>query len=65
MTTGTIISLIGFSAILLYILVQILNFYGIGTNVYGTYLAFYLFILLSLLILPNNIPDSLISKSRS
>jgi hypothetical protein len=65
MTTGAIISSIGFSVILLYILVQILNFYGIGTNVYGTYLAFYLFILLSLLILPNNIPDSLISKSRS
>lgn len=32
---------------------QILNFYGIGQESYGIYLGFFLFMLLSIAILPN------------
>jgi hypothetical protein len=32
---------------------QILNFYGIGQESYGIYLGFFLFMLLSMAVLPN------------
>ena len=47
---------IGISLILLYSITQILNFYGIGVNVYGTYVAFYIFLFLSTYILPKEYP---------
>jgi hypothetical protein len=46
------ITLIGLSIIFLYNLIQILKFYGIGEDVYGVYILFYIFILISILILP-------------
>ena len=52
MKTGTIITLIGFSILIMYAISQLLNFYGIGSNVYGVYFVFYAFILLSVLVLP-------------
>jgi hypothetical protein len=54
METGLMISIIGISLLLLYGITKILEFYGIGINVYGSYVAFYLFILLSVFILPTN-----------
>jgi len=48
------ISVIGISLLLLYGITKILEFYGIGINVYGSYVAFYLFILFSVFILPTN-----------
>jgi hypothetical protein len=54
MSAGKIISIIGFSIIFLYVIVQILTFYGIGSDAYGTYIGFYLFLLLSMIILPNS-----------
>lgn len=48
---------IGISIILLYSITQILNFYGIGVNVYGTYVAFYIFLFLSTYILPTEYPS--------
>jgi hypothetical protein len=50
------ITLIGISIIFLYSLTQILNFYGVGEDVYGTYVLFYIFIIISILILPNEYP---------
>jgi len=50
------ITLIGISIIFLYCLIQILKFYGIGEDVYGIYLLFYIFIITSILILPNDFP---------
>ena len=50
------ITLLGVSLIFFYSLTQILKFYGIGEEVYGYYLIFYVFILLSILILPNEYP---------
>lgn len=51
-----IITLIGFSIIFFYSLTQILKFYGIGDDVYGVYLLFYIFIIITIIILPNNYP---------
>lgn len=50
------ITLIGLSVIFFYSLTQVLNFYGIGEDVYGVYILFYSFIILCILILPNNYP---------
>jgi hypothetical protein len=50
------ITLIGISIIFLYSLTQILKFYGVGEDVYGTYVLFYIFIIISILILPNEYP---------
>jgi hypothetical protein len=50
------ITLLGVSLIFFYTLTQILKFFGIGEEVYGYYLIFYTFMLLSILILPNDYP---------
>lgn len=50
------ITLIGLSIIFFYSLTQILNFYGIGEDVYGIYILFYIFIIISILVLPNENP---------
>jgi heme/copper-type cytochrome/quinol oxidase subunit 1 len=56
MGTGKIITIIGFTLIFFYIIIQILKFYEIGSDVYGVYLAFYLFLMLSVLVLPSTYP---------
>ena len=53
MSFGRTITIIGFTLLFLYIITQILNFYGIGQDAYGIYLGFFLFMLLSMVILPN------------
>jgi len=50
------ITLLGISLIFFYSLIQILKFYGVGEEVYGYYLIFYAFMLLSIIILPNEYP---------
>jgi len=50
------ITLIGLSIIFFYSLIQIFKFYGIDEDVYGVYLLFYIFIILCILILPNDYP---------
>jgi hypothetical protein len=50
------ITLIGLSIIFFYSITQILNFYGVGEDVYGVYILFYIFIIISILVLPNNYP---------
>lgn len=54
MSASSIISILGLSILLIYSLTKILEFYGIGINVYGSYMAFYIFILISIFILPRN-----------
>ena len=51
-----VITLLGVSIIFFYSLTQILKFYGVGEDVYGVYVLFYIFILLSVIILPNDYP---------
>jgi hypothetical protein len=52
MSFGKTITIIGFSLLFIYIVTQILNFYGIGQESYGIYLGFFLFMLLSMAVLP-------------
>ena len=51
-----VITLLGVSLVFFYSLTQILKFYGIDESVYGVYILFYLFIILSILVLPNDYP---------
>lgn len=50
------ITLIGVSVIVFYSITQVLTFYGVGEDQYGIYLVFYLFLILCVLILPNDYP---------
>jgi hypothetical protein len=50
------ITIIGLSVIFFYSITQVLNFYGIGQDVYGVYILFYIFLILCILILPNDNP---------
>lgn len=52
MSASSIITTLGISILLVYGLTRILEFYGIGINIYGSYIAFYGFMLLSTFILP-------------
>jgi len=52
------ITLIGTSIIFLYSLTKILNFLGVGDDVYGVYILFYIFIIISILVLPNDYPKT-------
>jgi hypothetical protein len=52
------ITLIGVSIVFFYSLTQILNFYGIGQDVYGVYILFYIFLIISILVLPNDNPKA-------
>jgi hypothetical protein len=56
MSTSLIITILGVSIIIIYGIIKLLDFYGIGINVYGSYIAFYIFILLSSFILPKEYP---------
>lgn len=56
MSTSTIITILGISTLLVYGIIKILEFYGLGINVYGSYIAFYIFLLITSFILPHNYP---------
>ena len=50
------ITLLGVSIIIIYCLTQILKFYGIGEDVYGIYVLYLIFIIISIIVLPNDYP---------
>jgi hypothetical protein len=52
MSASAIITTLGISILLVYGLTKIMEFYGIGINTYGSYIAFYFFLLISAFILP-------------
>lgn len=54
MTASSIITTLGISILLVYGFTRILEFYGIGIDVYGSYIAFYFFILISSFVLPRD-----------
>ena len=54
MSASSIITTLGISILLVYGLTCILEFYGIGINIYGSYIAFYAFILISSFVLPRD-----------
>jgi hypothetical protein len=50
------VTLIGISIIFFYSLTQLLKFYGVEEDAYGMYILFYIFIIMCILILPNDYP---------
>lgn len=51
MSANKIITILGIFILLVYGIIKILEFNGIGIDIYGSYLAFYCFILISAFIL--------------
>jgi hypothetical protein len=51
-STGLAITGIGIMFVLIYGIIRILEFYNIGINKYGSYLAFYVFLFISSYIIP-------------
>jgi hypothetical protein len=62
MTTSSIITTLGTFILLVYGLTRILEFYGIGINIYGSYIAFYVFLLISMFVLPTGYYKKTYSK---
>ena len=56
MSLSNIITTLGISILLFYSTVTILKFYGVNESVYATYLLFYIFIVLSMIVLPTEYP---------
>ena len=54
MSVNSSITTFGIAILLMYGLTKILDFYGVSISSYGSYIAFYIFILISMYILPNN-----------
>ncbi len=61
--TSTIITSLGVSILLVYGITKVLEFYGVGINVYGSYIAFYFFLLISAFVLPRNYPKFKVSST--
>jgi hypothetical protein len=55
-SASTIITSLGISILLVYGITKVLEFYGVGINVYGSYIAFYFFLLITAFVLPRNYP---------
>jgi hypothetical protein len=51
--TGKLITIIGFSVLVIYVITQIFKFYGITPDYYGIYLCFYIFLFVCIIIFPN------------
>lgn len=56
MDAHTALTVAGLSLLLFYGVSKLLQFYGIGVEVYGSYLAFYVFLVVSTLVLPLSYP---------
>jgi hypothetical protein len=54
--TMNAILLIGVSLVIMYIVTQVLQFYGVTSASYGKYIGFYLFMLVCILVLPHGYP---------
>jgi hypothetical protein len=50
------IALLGITIIMFYCLSQVLNFYGVGQDVYGVYALFYIFLIICMIVLPKDYP---------
>jgi hypothetical protein len=52
MSYSSIITTIGITLIIIYGIMKILEFYGIGLNAYAIYFTFYIFLILCAFVLP-------------
>jgi hypothetical protein len=51
------ITLLGLSIIILYVLSQILKFFGIDQETYAPYFLFFIFLVITTFVLPKNYPE--------
>ena len=51
---GSIITKVGILLIIIYSLMQLLEFYGVGVDVFGSYFMFYIFLFISVYVLHSN-----------
>jgi hypothetical protein len=56
MKLSNTITLLGISILLFYCIIQIFNFFGSSPSSYGIYLIFFIFMIISYIILPHNYP---------
>jgi hypothetical protein len=47
------VTVFGITMVILYAITKIFNFYGVGINEYGSYLTFYIFLLILIFFTPN------------
>lgn len=50
------ITLLGITIVFLYSATKIMEFYGLNTSNYGPYVLFYIFMVINILVLPNEEP---------
>ena len=53
-SSSSVLTTLGISLLLIYGLTKIMEFYGIDVSTYGSYLAFYFFLLISYFVLPSD-----------
>jgi len=63
MASSSLITGIGLSLLLLFSIPKILNFYDITIDMYGPYLGFMIFILITIFVLPRTVTTDLDSRS--
>jgi hypothetical protein len=51
--TMSAVTVFGLTVLILYAVTKILNFYSVGSNSYGSYLLFYVFLLFSIYFTPD------------
>ena len=56
MESSKLLFIIILTLVFIFVMSQILTYYGINASSYGIYMAFFLFLLVSILILPNQAP---------
>jgi len=57
MSSSRLITIIGFTILIIYIVIQLFNFYGVGQDVYGIYLSFLIFLIITSFVLPTKYPN--------
>ena len=60
-----LLTIVGFSMLFTYVITNLLEFYGIGSDVYGSYTGFYLFLLISMFVLPRDYPRDILRERRN
>jgi hypothetical protein len=65
MNSIKILGIVTISLLVMYIVVQILNFYGFDSDYYGIYITFYIFLMLTMLVLPQGFPEAVTSFSKT
>ena len=57
MNAGKIIGGVAIAYIFIYAIIQVLNFYGVPVSTYAVYLTFFIFLLVTGLMLPSQVPE--------